>query len=677
MENVEKKLKALRDKINYHNYRYYVLDEPVISDGEYDRLMRELIQIESAHPELVTEDSPSQRVGAKPLDSLQSVAHRTPMLSLDNAMTDAEIREFHQRVQRLLPSDARIDYVVEPKLDGLAVELIYEKGILRQASTRGDGAVGEDVTRNVRTIRAVPLKLQSRLITFPDTLEVRGEVFIRKKDFRIINRQRVENGEAPFANPRNAAAGSLRQLDSAITAQRPLSMFCYGAVLFSDMPCATHWELLQLLAEWGLPVNTLKERCSGIESVIQVFHDLESRRDILDYEIDGAVVKVNQFRFWEVLGSTTRSPRYAIACKFAPVQATTRLLDIQVQVGRTGVLTPVAVLDPVRLGGVEIKRATLHNEEEIQKKDIRIGDIVLIQRAGDVIPQVVAPIKDVRNGTETVFEMPKSCPSCGAEVVRIAGETAIRCVNPMCKAQLEERIVHFASQGAMDIEGLGRKIIHQLVEKALVNDVADLYRLSVADLEKLDRMGRKSAVNLKNEIEKSKTKPFARLLTGLGIRFVGEQTAKALAAEFRESRMLAEASVEDLLKIDGIGTEIAESVYHFFHSETGVKLLEKLNDLGVRPVRNAEHSGNRKLKGKKFLFTGTLSAMPRSRAKALVESAGGKVVSAISKNVDYLVVGSNPGSKVEKAVKLGVPMIDAEQFIQMLGDTQTEEISES
>jgi DNA ligase (NAD+) len=657
-------IKALKEKIQFHNYRYYVLDSPVVSDGEYDAMMRELLTLEKAFPDLVPTDSPSQRVGAPPVKAFGVVTHRKPMLSLDNAMNERELEEFDARLKRRLPGAIEPRYIVEPKMDGIAVELVYEEGVLSIGSTRGDGTTGENVTSNLKTIRSLPLKLMPDSGFVPRYIEIRGEVFISRSVFDRLNRSRLSAGENPFANPRNAAAGSLRQLDSRITADRSLSLYCYGLGHADTFRATSHEEVLRSLIKWGLPVNRLWRTCVSILEAVRAFREMESLRDSLDYEIDGAVVKLDQMDLWNQLGETSRSPRYAVACKFPPRQATTQLLAIDIQVGRTGVLTPVAILEPVTLAGVEVQRATLHNAEEIMKKDIRTGDHVLVQRAGDVIPQIVSSIKELRTGDERKFVMPESCPVCGSPVQKESGETAVRCGNPSCRAQVEEKIRHFASPAAMDIEGLGTKLIGQIVVKGLVRDIADIYSLHLEALSQLDRMGDKSAENILDQINKSKTVPLSNFLTALGIRHIGEHTAHLLSGEFRDLENIREASIDRLLQIDGIGPEMARSVYQFFHSPEAVNLVDKLLTAGVTPIQDTRSETSQKsdITGKSFVFTGSLESMPRAEAEKLIRAAGGKTVSSISRKVDFLVAGTNPGSKRQKAEALGIRVLTEEEF---------------
>jgi DNA ligase (NAD+) len=614
-------------------------------------------------------------VGAPPLDKFGAVTHRTPMLSLANAFSDEEIREFDQRCRRFLGSDDPIRYVVEPKLDGLAVNLLYESGRLTVGSTRGDGAVGEDVTLNLRTIPAIPLSIlrtskqvkstPGEIPPIPAMIEIRGEVCMERESFRNLNLRRTEDGEPPFANPRNAAAGSLRQLDSRITARRPLTLFCYAIGTAEGISFETHESVLNALAAWGFQVNERIEPAADIEACIDFYHRMEQMRDSLPYEIDGIVIKVNDLRLQERLGSVARSPRWAVACKFAAIQERTVIDDIVIQVGRTGVLTPVAVMRPVRVAGVMVSRATLHNEDEIRRKDIRIGDTVIIQRAGDVIPEVVEVVQTERTGTERQFVMPETCPECGSHVVRMEGEAAHRCIGIACPAQIREHIAHFASRGALDIEGLGEKMVAQLVTAGLIHDPADLFLLTKEQLLGLERMAEKSASNLLTAIAQAKSPPLDRLIFALGIRHVGEQTAKRLAQTYGAFDALMAATQEELEKIRDIGPEVAASISGFFRESANLQVIEKLRGAGVTP-QDAPRTEAAPLTGKTFVFTGTLSRMGRNEAKALVESLGGAVVSSVTKTTDYVVAGEAAGSKLDKARQAGIAILDEEAFFRLI-----------
>jgi DNA ligase (NAD+) len=661
---IKKRVEKLREEIEYHNYRYYILDQPEISDAQYDRLMRELEKLEEQYPELRSPNSPTQRVGAPPLEAFEIVRHTLPMLSLANAFDETEARDFDKRVKKFLGSSADIVYVAEPKLDGLAVELVYERGQFVVGSTRGDGVNGENITQNLRTIKTIPLQLIRREVPVPGRLEVRGEVIIQLKKFKELNRKREEMGEPLFANPRNAAAGSVRQLDSKITAERPLEIYCYGLGEVSGRTFKTHSEILQTFPKWGLRTNPYIQRCKNIDEVLEYYHKMNEKRESLPYEIDGIVIKVDRLDLQTSLGEIARSPRWALAFKFQPKQETTRILDIIVQVGRTGAITPVAVMEPVKVGGVEVSRATLHNQDEIDKKDVRVGDTVVIQRAGDVIPEVVQVITSKRKGTEKKFRIPSKCPVCGAEVIK---EEAIhRCIGLDCPAQLKGRIKHFASKRAMDIDGLGVKLTDQLVEKGLIKDVADIYYISKQELIELERMADKSAQNIIDAIEKSKTKPLSKFLYALGIRHVGETTAEDLARHFQRLEDFFRLSEEDLMEVEGIGPEVAASVHQFFRDKKNRESIELLKKAGVKVIEpKVKEKG--KLVGKTFLFTGALKTFGRDEARNLVESSGGMTTSSISKKVDYVVVGEDPGSKFDKAKELGIKTLTEDEFKKMIG----------
>jgi DNA ligase (NAD+) len=662
-EAIKKRVEKLREEIEYHNYRYYILDQPEISDAQYDRLMRELEKLEEQYPEFRSPNSPTQRVGAPPLEAFEIVRHTLPMLSLANAFDETEARDFDKRVKKFLGSSADVVYVAEPKLDGLAVELVYERGQFVVGSTRGDGVNGENITQNLRTIKTIPLQLIRREVPIPGRLEVRGEVIIQLKKFKELNRKREEMGEPLFANPRNAAAGSVRQLDSKITAERPLEIYCYGLGEVTGRTFKTHSEILQTFPKWGLRTNPYIQRCKNIDEVLEYYHKMNEKRETLPYEIDGIVIKVDRLDLQTRLGEIARSPRWALAFKFQPKQETTRILDIIVQVGRTGAITPVAVMEPVKVGGVEVSRATLHNQDEIDKKDVRVGDTVVIQRAGDVIPEVVQVITSKRKGTEKKFRMPSKCPVCGAEVIK---EEAIhRCIGLDCPAQLKGRIKHFASKRAMDIDGLGVKLIDQLVDKGLIKDVADIYYINKQKLIELERMADKSAQNIIDAIEKSKTKPLSKFLYALGIRHVGETTAEDLARHFQRLEDFFHLSEEDLMEVEGIGPEVAASVHQFFRDKKNKESIELLKKAGVKVIEpKVKEKG--KLVGKTFLFTGVLKTFGRDEARNLVESSGGMTASSVSKKVDYVVVGEDPGSKFDKAKELGIKTLTEEEFKKLI-----------
>ena len=656
------KIEDLRKTLHHHNYRYYVLDDPEISDSEYDRLMQELIRLETTYPDLVSPDSPSARVGAPPLAKFDQIAHTLPMLSLDNGFADEDILEFDKRVQRYLNSQSEILYTAEPKMDGVAVELVYEDGKLLAASTRGDGVTGELITANVKTIGAVPILMRAdRSSVVPSLLEVRGEVYIGIEAFKNWNAERMDQDQPSFANPRNAAAGSLRQLNSKITASRPLEIFFYGVGVVEDYVFESHWELLQALKKWGFRINPLIRPRISIKDVLKYHRELSQQRHQLPYDIDGMVIKVDSLSLQQQLGATTRSPRWAVAYKFQAIQETTILENIEIQVGRTGVLTPVAHLKPVNVAGVTVSRATLHNEDEIEKKDVCIGDTVLVQRAGDVIPEVVKVILSKRTGAEKKFSMPDRCPVCSAAVARIEGEAATRCINSSCSAQVKERIKHFASKGAFDIDGLGAKLVDQLVEKGLLTSFADLFKLDKETLAGLERMGDKSGENLILAIEASKKISFARFLYALGIRHAGEHVAALLADQFESLEDLTSCPQQDLTDIDGVGPVVAESIANYFQQEKNLGTIQSILDSGVQIVFEAKRKPE-KFGGKMFVLTGTLDGMTRRQAKDMITAAGGKVSGSVSRNTDFVVAGDSPGSKLKRAKDLGLAVIDEAGF---------------
>jgi DNA ligase (NAD+) len=674
-QEIIERVKKLREEIEYHNYRYYVLDSPVISDAEYDALMRELRKLEELYPELITPDSPTQRVGFKPAEGFKEVPHAEPMLSLDDAMNEDEVIEFDKRIKRFLglPEETLIEYTVEPKIDGLAMELVYENGSLVIGATRGDGYVGEDVTNNIKTIPTIPLRLKRFTEDAPDIpprIDVRGEVYMNKDEFKRINEERIHKGELPFANPRNAAAGSLRQLDPSITAKRKLDIFCYGVGKVEGYKFKTQWEILQTLPKWGLKVNPYVKLVKSIKEVIEYHHYIERIKETLPYEIDGVVIKVNDLSLWEKLGTKARSPRYALAYKFQPTQVTTQLLDVVFQVGRTGAVTPVAILKPVQIGGVIVERATLHNEDFIKNLDIRIGDWVLVQRAGEVIPEIVMPIKERRTGQEKEIIFPTHCPICGTKLFKKPGEAIWRCPNKNCYAQAVRKILHFASRNAMNIEGLGDKVARDLVDKGLVQNVADLYYLKWEDFMKLSGFAYKKAKNLYEAIQKSKKTSLGRFIYALGIRHVGEAMAQMLAEKFKSLDKLMNASMADLLSIPGVGYEVAKSIVEFFKNEENLKIIQRMLDAGVTFVEEEKEEKPKILEGLTFVFTGTLKSMTRDEAKEKVRELGGKTTDSVSKNVDYVVVGEDPGSKYQKALQLGVKTINEEEFLKLIGETK-------
>lgn len=665
---VKARVEELRRLINYHNYRYYVLDSPEISDGEYDALMQELRELESTYPELQSPDSPTRRVGAGPVEAFGVVEHRVPMLSLANAFGKDPLLAWHKRVSDLLGRPAT-DFVLEPKIDGLAVSLTYRNGRLAVGATRGDGSRGEDITANIRTIRSVPLSIPEWA---PREIEVRGEVFLSRSAFEKINEERMAEGQPLFTNPRNAAAGSVRQLDPRITARRPLDIILYGVGYCDQRLPPTHWEVLQFLASMGFKTNPLNERVETIDAVAARCQEWEHRRHDLSYEIDGVVVKLNDLDLQQELGAVGREPRWAIAYKFAPTQATTRLLDIGINVGRTGSLNPFAVLEPVKVAGVTIKLATLHNEEDIQRKDIRIGDIVLVQRAGEVIPQVIGPIVDRRTGQERVFQMPDRCPVCGAPVVKPKGEAMSRCTGGYsCPAQRFELLKHFVSRDAMDIEGMGEVLCSQLMKAGLVEDVADLYSLTKEQIVRLERKAEKSAQNLLESIERSKTRPLSRLLFALGIRYVGQQNAEALANAFGSLDALMSASYDSIAAVEGIGPKIAGSVVEYFSQERNRRVIEKLRAAGLRFTQEERKPKALPLSGLNFVVTGRLKNYSRLQIEHRIKEMGGNVSDTVSRKTDYLVVGEEPGSKLKRAQQLGVRIIDEEQFEALVTSNST------
>ena len=663
---VIKKVGDLRRALHRHNYLYYVLDDPEISDSEYDRMMQALIELETQYPYLSSPDSPTLRVGAQPLDKFETVEHSVPMLSLDNGFRDSDIIEFDNRIKRNLDTDSEIIYTAEPKLDGVAVELVYENGRLVTASTRGDGFRGELITLNARTIRSVPMLIENgKDKNIPSHLEVRGEVFIRKEGFKRLNDERLDQNLTPFANPRNAAAGSLRQLDSRVTAKRPLEIFFYGIGIVSDLVLESHWDTLYALQKLGFRINPHIRPKITIKEVLDYYRELNEKRHLLPYDIDGVVIKVDSLRLQQLLGATSRSPRWAIAYKFKALQETTQVTDIQVQVGRTGVLTPVAYLVPVNISGAMVGRATLHNEDEIKRKDIRIGDTVLVQRAGDVIPEVVKVIASKRTGKERGFKMPQNCPVCNSSVVRSEDEAALRCINTACSAQVKERIKHFASKSAFDIDGLGDKLIEQLVDKELLFSYADIFRLNEDTLKNLERMGPKSAANIIDAIAKSKQITLTRFIYSLGIRHVGEHVAGILARTFESLEKLISATTDDLKKVEGVGPVVAESIAGFFKQYENRNTVNDIIDGGVW-ILGEDTRKEGALEGKVLVLTGTLESLTRNQAKKIIEMAGGKITGSVSRNTDYLIAGTSPGSKLKLAKDLGVDIIDEETLRRLI-----------
>ncbi len=656
MPKVSDRIEQLREQIREHEHRYYVLDQPVVSDYEFDQLLRELQRLEQENPSLITADSPTQRVGGEPAKEFPTHQFSRPMLSLENAYSEEELHDWGRRVVQLAETDA-VDYVVELKIDGLSVALIYENGLLTKGVTRGDGRTGEVVTGNVRTIRSIPLRLSEDV-----SVEIRGEIFLGLKAFRQLNDEREQAGEPRFANPRNSAAGSLRQLDPSMAAKRPLAF--YGYLILPTRPSQS--ENLKWITDLGLKVNPHRKLCHSLQEIIDFCRHWEEHRDDLDYEIDGVVVKVNSIELQERLGSTSKSPRWAIAVKFKARQATTKLLDIRVQVGRTGALTPVAVLEPVQLGGTTIRNATLHNEDEIERLGVQINDRVLLERGGDVIPKIMSVVEQAAD--RRPFEMPSQCPVCGSEVYREEGEAVRRCLSQTCPAKLKESLLHWASRKAMKIDGLGERLVDQLVEKDLVRDVSGLYSLTQEQLEALERMGTKSAANLLKEIEASRSLEFWRLLFGLGIRHVGERTAQILAKHFRSIERLEKASQEELEQVHEVGPKLAESIYKFLKQPENRELIKRLRDarLPMKSETVEDEQPEQIFAGKTFVLTGTLDGMTRDEATALIEQRGGRVSSSVSKKTSFVLAGRDAGSKLEKARDLGVQILDEQAFRAML-----------
>jgi len=661
----KREIERLRREIERHDHLYYVLDRPQIPDAEYDQLFHALVLLESEHPDLISPDSPTRRVGAAPAVGFAQVRHAVPMLSLGNAFDEEGLRNFDRRVRGILAVDS-VTYVAEPKLDGLSVELVYERGGLVRGSTRGDGRIGEDVTANLRTIPSVPLRLRAGHGAVPELLEVRGEAYIDKADFRALNARREAVGQEVFANPRNLAAGSLRQVDPRITAERPLRIYCYDIGRIRGVSIASQTELLTVLPQFGLRVNPLFETCAGIEPAIDFYRRLSEARADLPYDSDGVVVKVDDFAARRTAGTISRSPRWAVAGKFPAEQGVTRLVDIVVSVGRTGVLTPVAVLDPVRIRGVEITSATLHNEDEIERKGLLVGDAVVVQRAGDVIPQIVRSLPNRRTGDEQPYTMPQACPACGSRVVRLEGEAAHRCLNTSCPARFRQSILHFLSKGGLDVERLGPTLVSRLVDTGRVASLADLFRLDRAALLEVERLGPKSADNLLAALETAKDVSLGRLLFALGIPGVGERAAETLADAFHTIDHILDAPIDEFLAVPGIGPKTATALREYFRNEANRATIAALRDAGVRIGPSADRPAGGPLSGRRLAFTGTLSTMTRADAAKRVKELGGDVSASVTRTTDFVVVGSEPGSKASTARELGLRILSESEFLSLL-----------
>lgn len=667
LEKAKRRIEDLRGEIERHNYLYYVKSNPEISDSEYDALMKELKRLESLHPELITPDSPTQRVSGLVAKGFKHVEHSFPMMSIDNISTESGALEFDKRIKRLLGVTEEIEYAAEPKFDGVSVSLTYENAIFVQCATRGDGTIGEDVTANIKTIKAIPLRLSTQN-GIPRRIEVRGEVVIPIEAFKKLNKKLAEAGEPIFANPRNAASGSLRQLDPNITAKRPLDFYGWGVGEVIGYEFDTQWRIIQTLRDWGFKIEKRIMRCRDINEAISYHHEMESVRDDLPFEADGVVIKVNRRDYQRELGVTAKHPRWSIAYKFKPRQATTKIRDIVIQVGRMGLLTPVANLEPVKIGGVTVSRATLHTEDIIREKDIRVGDTVVVERAGDVIPEIVKSIVEKRTGEEKPFRMPNLCPSCGTQVEKTYSELGqteggyYYCPNASCPAQLKGRIKHLASRRAFDIDGLGEKIVEQFMKEGLIRDLADVFYLKKKDFIELERFAEKSASNLEEEIEKSKKISFSRFLYALSIRHIGERLAQIIAENFPNLESLMEASEERLMEIPTVGPEVAKSIVNFFREERNRKVIEKMLNAGVRIEYKSKKVGALPLRGKTFVFTGALESLAREEAKRIVEELGGRVSSSVTKKTDYVVGGEDPGSKLDVAKSLGITIINEGEF---------------
>ena len=654
------KIQKLRKEIKYHEKKYYVDNDPQVSDHEFDLLVKELEKLESQFPRLITPESPTQRVGEQPLEGFVSVEHRAPMLSLDNCYSEDELREFEERIKKIIPAQ-KIEYVSELKMDGLGISIIYRDGKYYQAVSRGDGLRGDDVTSNVKTIRSLPLTINA-----PHEIEVRGEIYLPFKSFKKINQEREKKGEPLFANPRNAASGSLRLLDPKEVASRQLDIVLYS-IFIEGKEQLSQWENLKTLKDLGFKTNPFYRHCASLNEAISFYEGWYERRDTLDYDVDGVVIKVNSTEQQKLLGSTAKFPRWSISYKFPARQATTKIEEIVIQVGRTGALTPVAILEPVSLSGVTISSSSLHNQDEIKRKDIRVNDTVLIERSGDVIPKVVSVMKERRTGKEVKFRFPSVCPVCDSTTFKPEGEAISRCTNPSCPARLKGSLLHFASRRAMNIEGLGESLVNQLLERKLVEKIPDLYSLKYEDLVNLERMGPKSSENLLDEIEKTKQRNLTRLVYALGIRYVGERTAQALAAHFKSLDALINASIEGLTQIEDVGPKVAESVVFFFDQPENQELISKLKKAGINFfLKAAEREDVKSLEGQKYVLTGTLSSFSREEAKEIIEELGGTITSSVSRNTRYVIAGESPGSKFQKAQELGIPTLDEKGFLKLV-----------
>jgi DNA ligase (NAD+) len=660
LKQATQKIQKIRENIKYHEKKYYVDNDPQISDYEFDMLVKELEKLEKRFPELITPESPTQRVGEQPVTGFESVEHRTPMLSLDNCYSTEELREFEERIKRIIPGE-KIEYVAELKIDGLGISTMYRDGKFFQAVSRGDGVRGDDVSLNVKTIRSFPL-----IINDPHDIEVRGEVYLPFTSFQKINEERSKIGEPLFANPRNAAAGSLRLLDPKEVALRHLDVFLYS-IFIEGKEQASQWKNLKALRGLNFKTNPVSRRCSNLEEVVSFWEEWRQKREDLDYDVDGVVVKVDSTGQQKLLGSTAKFPRWSISFKFPARQATTKIKKIDVQVGRTGALTPVAILEPVKLSGITISRSTLHNEDEIKRKDFRVGDYVLIERSGDVIPKVVSVMKERRTRKEKKFVFPKKCPVCRSSTFRPEGEAISRCTNPSCPAKLKETLLHYASRRAMNIEGLGVALVDQLLEEKLVENIPDLYSLNLEDMANLERMGEKSSQNLLDEIERSKQRDVSRLIYALGIRYVGERTAQALADYFKDIDSLAKVSLDELIQIEDVGPKVGESIVFFFKQPENIKLINKLKESGLNfSSRKEAKKGKLPLAGQIFVLTGKLLDLSREEAAEIIEDLGGTVSSSVSSKTTYVVVGDSPGSKLERARKLGVPTLEEKEFLKLV-----------